>query len=180
MKKHFILLVFFVGGFCSLQAGLGDKKGIRAGLNSSWLAADNYSVNSNLNSAYVGVYMYEKIAPLLKLGTGLDYYQLGNDKPKFAMHYLEMPLNLRLKTGPVLWTAGTGFRLKMWEREEQPDGSMDYPEENSAVWYDIPVRAGVGVKFLIMGLELRYNLGMVDISNGIHNHNLQFGAFVEF
>lgn len=157
-----------------------QKKGFRAGSNISWVRFSGASQGKALTTPYFGFYIYEKFTPLVKIGSGLEYLRMGKSEPNFIMHYAEMPLNARAEIGSLHITAGSGFRLKMWERIEQDNGEMDYPESPEAIWYDVPIRLGLGYKILFLGLELRYNIGLVDLNYGKHNHNLQFGAFVEF
>lgn len=179
MRKTVVAFFLLLAFSNSIYAGLGDKKGFRAGLNVSWLRGNGGKIGSGLSTPYFGAFMYEKLAPLVRIGSGLEYFQMGYDSPRYVIHYAEMPLNVRVDAGPMIITAGSGFRLKLWDRMEY-NGVMGSVDASFDQWYDVPARLGIGYKFLIVGMELRYNIGLVDLGYGYYNHNLQFGAFIEF
>jgi hypothetical protein len=170
------------------NAKAGDKKkfGIRAGYQVGNLYENNgTSLLGNYNTFYVGLFKDVKIAPLLFVSVGLDYYQNGSVKDsdnKIALHYLSIPFDLKLKAGPFFALAGVGANFKIHESWTMQGDSFEPPSELKSNGFDLPLFAGIGFKFAIITIEARYFYGTMDVNGnslsgfeGYHNSFLQLG-----
>jgi len=188
MKKLYtiLLIIIFIGAQYTAEAGGKNKFGIRAGYQAANLYnSDGLSGYGNINTFYVGFYRDFKFAPLLYLGAGMDYYQNGTVKDsdnKIALHYLSVPLYLKLKVGPFFALAGAGANFKIHEKWTIKGISETPPSEIKSNGFDLPVFAGVGLKFAFITIEARYYYGTMDVNGealsgfeGAHNTFLQLG-----
>ena len=162
----FTLFAILIMGFTltvSADDGKG-KKGIRAGFQTSNIYYNGSSLESNLNSFYVGFFKDTKIFPMLHFGTGLEYSQMGtfedNDN-KFVMHYLSIPLNLKLKIGPFYGLGGVAANFKVGEKWTIQ--GLEATSITKAKNFDVPVYAGLGFKVLMLQIEARYYWGTIDL-----------------
>ncbi len=187
MKKIIIVLVL-LSAFQSTfaQDEKPQKIGIRAGYQSSIINVDGYQAASivALNSFYVGAFKEKKLIPMLYFGSGLEYFQNGFESNsidlKRKLHYLSVPLYLKVKFGPVYATGGTALNFKVAENNKFLDTTTD-PLTEKSNWFDMPLQAGLGVKILMVSLELRYNWGMINLNDiGAKNQYLQLGLAVSF
>lgn len=157
-----------------------DGRGIRAGYQNSYLKLDGDKFGSANDGFYIGFFKSNNIIPLLKWDTGLEYYQIGS-KSKLGdikLHYLNIPLSLRLKLGPVYGLAGVNGALKL-------GGSSDFEAIGAGVsdfsTLDAGTHVGLGFKFLMLGVEARYNWGLVNqTDNDYRTEYLQVGAVLFF
>jgi hypothetical protein len=182
--KTALIVLLLTMGFLPAIAGGGDDddkkfyKGVRFGYQSSNLSESDWD---DLSSFYVGVFGVKKIGAgnLLSLYSGLEYYQTGTDKNadnKIVLNYLSIPLNLRLKLGPVY--AFGGFNPSFMIADNAKIGGQDVdPDING---FDIGGQIGIGVKFLFLGVELKYNQGLTDVGNDNKTNHLQAGLCVYF
>jgi hypothetical protein len=169
----------------SVFAGSDDDdkqfyKGIRLGYQNSNFSESEWD---DLNSFYVGVFGAKKFGAgkLLSLYTGLEYYQTGsveNDDNKIVLSYLSLPINLRLKLGPVYAFGGFNPSFKIGETAKA--SGIDISDNLDAEVFDVGGQVGVGVKFLFLGLELKYNQGLIDVFEDNTTHHLQAGLCVYF
>jgi len=124
-----------------------------------------------------------KLIPMLYAGGGLEYFQNGFQSTlidlKRKLHYISVPLYLKVKFGPVYATAGTALNFKLAEKNILAGASVDPLSEKSDV-FDLPLQAGIGVKILMFSIEARYNWGMLDVNNGVKNQYFQLGLAVFF
>ena len=125
-------------------------KGIRGGFQSSSFSVDEGDSPDGLGSFYIGVFGGKKIGPsqLLSLYSGITFYQSGADDKDFGevkLSYISLPVNLRVKLGP------------------------DFKS------FDAGAQIGVGVKFLMLSAELKYNFGLIEIEDGVKTSHLQAG-----
>ena len=159
--------------------------GIRAGYNGAALVMDGelFPLSEAHPSFYAGFFRDNKIIPLLHVGTGLEYVQNGmnfNEDNKRVLHYLSVPLNLKLKLGPVFALGGIAPSFKVAEREVVAGNSMKPDSDDTSNWFDAPVFVGAGLKLWFITLEARYHWGITDVYQGYHNHYLQIGAGISF
>jgi hypothetical protein len=141
------------------------------------------SVFNQLNSFYVGFFRDKKISPLLFFGSGLEYFQNGIKYPgdsKRILHTLSIPLDLKLKLGPVFALGGAAANFKVAEKIVVEDNSVNPTEGNKSNWFDIPVFLGAGVKISFITVEARYHWGLLDVRNGLYSRYLQIGAGLSF
>lgn len=182
----FLALAFIISIISADCFAGGDDKigGIRAGYHSANVYIDGSKVDADpLNSFYVGYYKNNRIVPVLNWGFGLEYFQNGykvNDDNKLKLGYLSVPLNLKLKLGPVVALGGVAPSVKITDKytflgTTNPDG---YDKAKS---FDAPLFVGGGFEFLMFTIEARYHWGTVDLyDSGERNRYLQIGAGVSF
>ena len=183
MKKIFCLLMLAILMVPATSAWAGDDdkkfyKGVRFGYQSSNLSESDWD---DLHSFYVGVFGARKIGAgkLLSIYSGLEYYQTGteeNNDNKIVLNYLSVPLNLRVKLGPVYAFGGFNPSFKIAEKAKA--GGEDFDTDFNS--FDIGGQIGIGVKFLFMGAELKYNQGLSDIGDENKTNHLQAGLCVYF
>lgn len=160
----------------------GDTKlgGVRAGYHTSDIFNDGNSTGNPLNGFYLGVYKNNKIIPTLHWMVGLEYFQNGyktDANNKWILHTASIPVNLKLKLGPVFVLGGVAANLVFSEsyvRNGKDQG-------NVASVFDAPVFLGAGFRVLILNIEARYHWGTLDVNEfGAKNQYLQVGLGVSF
>ncbi len=185
MKKivQLLFLSIFVFSTVSVYAGEKVEKGIRAGWQYSNLYKDGNSlVEDPMNSFYVGVFGYNKLlsSKLLQIGSGLTYYQVGSvmdDNNKIKLHYLNLPISVKVKVGPVYGFAGLNGALKLGE-ESYFLGIKSESKDFST--FDAGAFVGLGVTVFMIGIEVKYDWGLVDVNNGYKTQYLQAGLTLSF
>jgi hypothetical protein len=188
MKKIFTLsiIILLLGARFNAMAGDKTKFGIRAGYQVGNLYdSQGSSLLGNYNTFYVGLYKDVKLIPLLFVGAGLEYYQNGSvngSDNKIGLHYLSIPFDVKLKVGPFFALAGVGLNFKVHEKWVMNGDSYDPPSELQSNGFDLPLFAGVGMKFAMITIEARYFYGTRDVNGnslsgfeGYHNSYLQLG-----
>ncbi len=148
----------------SVSTYADGKHGIRAGFQTSNLYNNGSAKNGINQSFYVGVFKEKKILPLLSLGTGLEYSQIGTNidsDNKEIFHYLNVPINAKVKLGPLYAVAGASLNFLV-SQKLIINGSSSDPLIN-ANWFDIPVFAGAGFQFLMIRIEARYFFGTMSL-----------------
>lgn len=197
MKKVLCLLLigFVLIPTVKVLADDDDKpfyKGIRVGWQQSNISNSEWG---DLSSFYAGFFGVKKIGvgKLLSIYSGLEFYQTGaqeNSDNKIVLSYISLPINLRVKIGPVYAFGGVNPSLKIMDEMtiggtdvsdlQLADGSKPF-EVNA---FDIGGQIGIGAKFLFLGVEVKYNQGFLDVfkegtESSTTNH-LQVGACVYF
>ncbi|MCU4174387.1 outer membrane beta-barrel protein [Carboxylicivirga sp. N1Y90] len=184
------LLILAVLSISSISLSAQDKNdkpakiGVRAGWNYASMFIDNEELSGaeHINSFYIGVFKEKKMVPLLRLGSGLEYFQNGykvTDNITREIHYISVPLYLKLKIGPVYATGGTGFNFKV--SEEIPGSALADPLNNEKTqFFDMPFQLGAGLKILMFSVEARYNWGMFNVHKEASNQYMQLGFTVSF
>ena len=181
-----VLMAFILGSNVYAQDDK-DKPariGIRAGWNYASMFIDNEELSGieHNNAFYIGVFKEKKLVPILSLGSGLEYLQNGyniKDGSYRDIHYLSVPLYLKVKIGPVYATGGTGFNFKLGENLPE-DASQDPLNNEATNFYDMPFQLGAGLKILMFSVEARYNWGILNVNNDASNQYLQVGFTVSF
>ncbi len=183
MKRNFSILIIALFIIISPSVHAQKTWGVRAGYQTSGL----YSGGSKLpatnayNSFYVGVYKEKKIVSILDFGIGLEFMQTGAtssiNSDKQVLSYLDIPMYLKVKLGPVFGLMGTGLNFKV---SESGYTNTTTPGNQKSSGVDVPYFLGVGAKISIFTLEARYEWGLLNINNGIHNQYFQVGAAVSF
>jgi hypothetical protein len=164
----------------------GDKKyvGIRGGYqNASMYSQDSSMWNNALNSFYIGCYKEARLLPFLRLGAGVEYFVNGNQKNhdnKLLIHYLSVPLDLKIKVGPVYAMGGLSANFKVAEKVYVQGVKMNPQEDAKTGRFDAAVFLGAGVDIFLIGIEARYHFGLVNVNNGYHNNYLQIGLTLHF
>ncbi|MCK5856408.1 MAG: outer membrane beta-barrel protein [Bacteroidales bacterium] len=184
MKKISLLLIGVILFAFSFTSIAGGKYGLRGGYQLSNIYNGGNSLNKDpLNSFYVGMFTEQRIVPMLSFGSGSEYSQIGSmtdNNNKVVMHYLSIPTYLKFKIGPFFAIGGASASFKVYEQHFHTDAIQDPFEK--AGWFDIPVYAGVGLQFLMIRIEARYNWGTFNLydspNDGYKNQYLQLGLAV--
>ncbi|TRX70845.1 outer membrane beta-barrel protein [Carboxylicivirga sp. M1479] len=186
----FSLVIVMLGFISTTQAKDGpDGKGIRAGWQSSFIAIDGVELSDESNGFYVGFFKSNNIGvSILKLDTGLEYYQVKGEKTyslfntqfksELKLHYVNIPIALRVKLGPIYGLGGLSGALKVGG-----DYKIDGQEVDLDVsTFDAGAHLGLGVKFLMLGVEAKYNWGLVDVIEDTDSKTeyFQIGAVLFF
>jgi hypothetical protein len=189
MKKGtLIILSMVLASAFQLQAQDEDKPkigGIRGGYHLATMVEDGSKPDTakNLSSFYVGLFKDQKIAKILYWGSGIEYFQNGLKYSKGSnvkMHTISVPVNLKVKIGPVYGRGGITANFMVKEKIEYQDRKYDPEKSEKANWFDSAVFAGVGVEILFLSVEARYHWGLIDAKNGLYNRYFQLGATVTF
>lgn len=190
MKYLFSILVVAIILFVpSLETDARDKGdgnrvgGIRVGYHSSQFNLSGDAYGEPMQSFYAGLFRDTKVLPLLHFGTGLEYYKNGvridSDNMR-ELHYLTIPLNLKLKLGPIFALGGFSPSFKVAERVTE-DGFKEKPTDaQKAEWFDIPLFLGAGVEIWFLTIEARYHWGMMEVVDGYKSQSFQIGAGISF
>ncbi|MBS2210474.1 PorT family protein [Carboxylicivirga mesophila] len=184
MKR--ILIIFLAIGMLSLGSNVKaeegpDGRGIRAGYQNSFFKIDgDEAFDDPYNNFYVGYFNSSNIVPMLKWDSGIEYFQVGGKTgdAELKLHYLSVPLSLKLKIGPVYALGGVNGAVKL-------GGSSDFAEFGADVGdfstLDAGAHLGVGFKFLMLGVEARYTWGLVNQTEAdLKSEYLQLGAVLFF
>jgi len=185
IKKFTVLILFSIFGFGIFSTYAGDKisKGIRAGWQYSNLYKDGSSlVEDPMSSFYVGIFGYQKLlkSKLLQIGSGLTYYQVGSKKDddnRIKLHYLNLPVNVKVQVGPVYGFVGLNGALKLGGETYILSVKSDVSDFST---FDAGAFVGIGVNVLMLGIEVKYDWGLVDVNNGYKTQYLQAGLTVSF
>jgi hypothetical protein len=187
MKKiilFFLSFILIIPFFSYAQEEDKQKVGgIRGGWHSASLVEDGSKPDtaSNLSTFFVGFFRDQKIAKRVFFGSGLEYFQNGQrypDDTKRLLHTISIPLNLKIKIGPVYGRGGASANFRMAERIVKGDDKSKPAEGNKSNWFDIAAFAGVGVQLWIISVEARYHWGLLEVSNGLKSRYFQLGAAI--
>ncbi len=196
LKKHrmklrsiFLLTFFSFSILLSAQSSSDDSRTFHKGIRAGWQYANMYRSGNtdfnNLNAFYVGIFSEGKVAPLLRVGSSLEYFQNGfnADNETFKMHTISLPFYLKLKLGPLFGTAGFAANFKVADnREDFPGGEQTTDKITDTKFFDLPLSVGVGAKFLFLQIEAKYNWGLFQAATingyGYKNQYLQLGMSV--
>ena len=164
----FLIFVLLIVGL-SANSFAGDKIGIRAGWQYSNIYAGS-SIGDNMSSLYLGVFKEKAIIPLIKIGSGLEYGQIGTNwdsKNSLKLHQLSVPVYAKLKLGPVYAIAGAAASFKVAESWDIESSSEAMKENFDANSFDVPVFGGIGFKILMLSIEARYYMGTIGVSGNM-------------
>ncbi len=117
-------------------------------------------------------------APLIGVSVGAEYNTGGARLDDFdieiATSYVGVPANARLKLGPVYVDAGFDAAFLIGDKLTVDGNEVE--GDNDLETFDLLGHAGVGVKFLFLGLEARYRYGFTEVTEGYRNTGIQIGA----
>lgn len=186
MKKlTFILIVTLsvLGTICHAKEDKKITKGFRVGFNSSLYYEDGNKLDDSkrYGGFYIGGYGESRIIPLLRYGSGIEYRLNGvnlDKGNKINYHYLNVPLYLKAKVGPVFALTGVAPGLKITESKSLK--VIDPFNNEKARRLDVPLFIGCGFKFLMISVDARYNWGLIEIYDEVKSQYLQIGASVYF
>lgn len=187
MKKSYpaiamtILLAFAT---LEINAADGDRVGgLRFGYHTATLAKDGNTWGDPIQTFYLGFTRDNKLIPLLHLGTGLEYFKNGvklTDGIQRDFHYLSVPINAKLKLGPVFALTGFAPSFKVAERYITDGNSVKPSDDLKAEWFDIPFFVGAGVRIWMLSLEARYHWGLLEVTDGYKSQYFQLGLGLSF
>jgi hypothetical protein len=186
---RFLILIILIMGAYSSQAQDRKSKdrvgGIRAGYHAATLALPESDVDTTntLGGFYFGIFRDNKVASILSLGTGLEYFRNGTEYSENSsreLHTLSIPVNLKVKLGPVFALGGIGANFKVSEKLVLNDVKYDLDDDQKSNWFDAPVFLGAGVKLSFLTVEARYHWGLIEVNNGYHSRYFQVGAGISF
>ncbi|MDX2432071.1 MAG: hypothetical protein QNK35_14130 [Bacteroides sp.] len=179
-----VSLVFFTADMQAGGKGDGDRVGgIRLGYHSAQFSKDGNSYGDPMQSMFVGLFRDTKILPMLHFGTGLEYYKNGvsfdSDNHR-DLYYVSLPLDLKLKLGPIFALGGFSPSFKVAERITTDGGTLKPTDAQKSEWFDIPLFVGAGLKIWFITLEARYHWGMLEVVDGYKSQSFQVGAGISF
>ena len=168
LKKIFIILLI-TALTSQVYAGssgiIGDddkpsKLIFNVGMTNAKFDLDNFNFKTDL---MLGIQRDVKIFPSIRFNAAIFFNQIGSqipDEPAFNLDYLQIPIGLKVKIGPVYALGGLSGAYRLSAKQSD----IDISDEIKSI--DFAVHAGVGFKFLIFSLEGRYNWGLTDIYQG--------------
>lgn len=191
MKKRILTITAMILAGTMFLCAQGEDKGgqrvggIRAGWQASTLIKDGSRADTahNLNSFYVGFFRDTKIIPLLSFGSGVEYFQNGvsyTNNTERVLHTISVPLDLKVKLGPVFALGGIAANFKVAEKVKIGGDYVTPLEADKSAWFDAPVFLGAGLKIAIVTIEARYHWGLIEVRNGKHSQYFQIGAGLSF
>lgn len=165
-----------------------DKEGfngLRGGYYSSDLDGDWGSADPR-TGFYAGYYRNLIKIPLYRLSTGLEFHTSGATasngvvENEVRLSYLSFAINNRFKIGPVYGDVGVDPALRVSEKSLVNGTEVDVPDESASEAVDVLLHAGLGFKFLFLGVELRYRYGLLDVYESTRNTGVELGLNVFF
>jgi len=140
------------------------------------------SFYENHNSFYVGFFANRNLGltQLLQINTAIMYFQNGakqDDDNKVRLHYLNIPISLKVKVGPLYGFAGINGGIKLGG-DIYISGVKGNVKDIST--WDAGIHAGLGFKIAIVGVEAKYNWGLIDIDKDYNSQYLQLGFLLYF
>jgi len=191
MKKTFLfILLFCFLGTVVLNAQDKEKNkrkvgSIRVGYHSASQVLDGEKPDGSdsHNSFYLGFSRDTKIIPVLWFGSGVEYFQNGvnySDDTKRLMHTISVPIDLKVKLGPVYALTGFAANFVVSEKLKTESSSSTLPEGEKSNWFDAPFFLGAGIKIAFVSVEARYHWGTIEARNSLYNQYLQIGAAFTF
>lgn len=183
-------LLLTVGIFAQDKNHDDKLLGVRAGWQYSTILEDGNLLEGfdPLSSFYAGIFKEIKLVPLLRFDVGLEYAPVGISNSdldsKIVLHYLSIPLNLRVKLGPVYALGGAAANFRVAEKYTILGQNYDPQDDEKSNVFDVPLYLGLGVKILFISVDARYYWGMLDIYGNDDTTSkgqyLQVGASIYF
>ncbi len=179
MKILKISLVSLLLFLFSLNISAQNKYGIRAGFQAGNLYHSGKLYEKGLKTFYVGVFKEVKIVPLVKFDMGIDFNQNGsiNDSMSIKLSYISIPLNVKVKLGPIYGLVGAAPSFKVAEKWEFSSLNID-PDKYKSNLFDLPVFVGFGFKVAIISIEARYYVGTLNVNDnklsGLQDYKNQY------
>lgn len=156
--------------------------GIRAGFQTAQLRTDvDELFNSNQNRYYVGIYKESPLAPLLKMQSGVEYYETGSREPDLDLKlgYISVPLALKADFGLFNVYGGLSGAMRLYANERIDGEPIDIPGDKYGR-FDYSTFVGGGVTILFVGIDIRHHWGKTDVYQGFQNRFWQLGATLKF
>lgn len=188
-KKTFLFTAAILIGAITLHGQDNKEKqkvgGVRAGWHYAFLVEEGAKPDtaSALSSFYAGFFRDTRIVPMLHFGSGIEYFQNGLEHPGNSariLHTVSIPLDLKVKLGPVFALGGIAANFKVSEKLKIEGEYVTLLDSDKTNWFDLPVFLGAGVKILFITVEARYHWGLVEARDGYYNRYFQLGAAISF
>jgi len=188
MKQIKIIFIAIVLFSISISLSAQNKFGIRGGIQAGNLYNSGTLYDNSLTTFYVGAFKEFKINSIIKFDAGIDFDQNGslNDSLSIKLSYISVPLNFRIKLGPVYGIVGAAPSFKIAEKRDFNDQQIDIDKFKSN-FFDVPVFVGVGFKVSVIAIEARYYVGTMSINDNAisglqdyRNQYLQLGLALSF
>jgi hypothetical protein len=105
-----------------------QKNGIRFGYHAASMVKDGSKPDESktLNRFYAGFFRSKKLGGILHFDSGIEYFQNGlkyTGDAKRTLHTIRIPLDLRLKIGPVYGLGGAAANFKVGKSFDLGDNS---------------------------------------------------------
>lgn len=166
----------------NLDKNKGIGGGIGYGLMVDWDISDRFALNTGLGGSYrtfrvenMGLYSLKSTY----YDTEIPVVMLPNSITKYKLQYLELPINLKLKTNDlnnynIYALVGVTNRFNLGARANiRPGGdkdlAFDAKVKKDVFFYDIPFNVGAGIHWFlkdnlraVAGIE--YSHGLIDIT----------------
>lgn len=173
-----------------------DTKGIRAGWTSTTFTA-NGDLGDPKSGFYVGAFKEFKIVPMLRFSSGLEYSQNNTgisaanaallsaksenftpETDQMNLGYLTVPLSLRLKIGPFRAYAGAGLAYRI--TGTTGEDKVKFTDKSYVNRFDANAQFGASINIVMIMIEAKYNMGLVDAFDGYKNNSFQIGLGLNF
>lgn len=186
MKKFFVTVIILATGLLVHAQRTDAYPGIKVGLNVASLNVENGIDYNSIVSAHAGGLVHIHVSPHFAVQPELFLSGQGGERgnEKIRLIYLNLPVlfqylvgnGFRLHTGPQL-----GILLSA----KQKIGNVEYDIKDVLNTADFGWEFGAGYQFpgSGLGLDLRYTVGITDITEGssdIQNRVFAVGLFYQF
>ena len=179
-----VIFALFTADINAGDKGDGNRVGgVRAGYHSAQFNLNGDFVGEPLQTLYVGLFRDTKVISLLNFGTGLEYYKHGakfDSENLRELHYLSIPLDLKVKLGPVFVLGGAAPSFRVADRITTDGNKEKTTDAQKSEWFDIPLFLGAGVNIWFVTIEARYHWGMMEVVDGYKSQSFQLGAGISF
>jgi hypothetical protein len=181
---YLLLALLMLFGQGSVATAQGREFGLRAGVMGALTYNGGEMVEDALASLYGGFYVGRPLGSTFFPSwiSGLEYTQYGymtDDQNFRRLHYLGVPLAVRLHFGPWHLQTGVSANFKFYERWVDNGDDILYLG-NRSFWFDLPIQLGGGVKISDVIIEARFHFGWLDVFEGNKNNALQLGLAYVF
>lgn len=183
MKKTFLVVLVAVFAISyQAKAQLGVKVGYNFAKQSGDVQ-DGYS-DKSLNNVFFGAFMEKDIIPLLDIRIGAEFSPKGSRAEngdlfdEWKINYLEIPVQAKLKLGPVYALGGVYGAYALGGKYEDQDGSADIDFDALELKrFDYGMKFGAGVQTGLGPLHIfaqaEYSFGLQNLSkmDGVDTKN---------
>jgi hypothetical protein len=156
--------------------------GIRAGVQAAQLKNDfNNLFDNNQNRYFIGIYKDSWLVPLLRVSTGLEYYETGSRQQDvdLKLNYMSVPLAIKADLGLFNVYGGVSGAYR-FGAQERIDGQEAPIPNGKYSRFDYSTFVGGGVRLLFVGIDIRHHWGKTDVYQGFQNRFWQLGATLSF
>lgn len=174
-----ITLLISLGMIQHTLAQWNTRAGIKGGLNASNLYVENVDDENARIGFHAGLYGQIVTSEFIALQAELlystkgseDYYNDGlfNQKVKYNLNYIDLPLLLVFKLGEVVELHAGGYASYLLGANISYEGDFangeDEVDRDHLKSHDLGFSGGVGVNFGAIQVGARYNYGLVQLAD---------------